>query len=354
MLKEFESISTKTDCWMTFRDLTSELNDIREDAQSITTDATELKSLARSVVRPSGYSRTAPDPQNTKAVELMFRRKPSAAETECRNSTRRFGSVVVKNRPTQLMSHFAELKKRLYISVAAILIATILAFAFYRPIQDFVQRPAIDALESIRPDDPARLVQLDITEGWTVTAKVSVLVGFAAAFPVVLYQVIMFVRPGLKGNERRTLYLLLPGGTLMFIAGAAFAYYVAIPPAIHFLLQFGGEIALVTPRLSSYVSLVSTLMIWLGLIFEIPIAMFLLAKLGILRPNSLSKQRRWVILFAFVLAAVVTPTVDPVTQALVAGPIIVLFELGLLLTRLASRKPEAENAADRKVTDAGG
>ena len=260
----------------------------------------------------------------------------------------------MKDRPTQLMSHFAELKKRLYISIAAILIATILAFAFYRPIQDFVQRPAIDALERVRPEDPARLVQLDITEGWTVTAKVSVLVGFAAAFPVVLYQIVMFVRPGLKGNERRTLYLLLPGGTLLFIAGAAFAYYVAIPPAIHFLLQFGGEIALVTPRLSSYVTLVSTLMIWLGLIFEIPIAMFILAKLGILRPNSLSKQRRWVILFAFVLAAIVTPTVDPVTQALVAGPIIVLFELGLLLTRLAVRKSEAENATDRKVADTGG
>ncbi len=260
----------------------------------------------------------------------------------------------MNDRPAQLMSHFAELKKRLYVAAAAILISTILAFAFYKPIQDFVQRPAIVALESVRPDDPARLVQLDITEGWTVTAKVSVLVGFAAAFPIVLYQVIAFVRPGLKGNERRTLYLLIPGGTILFVVGAAFAYYVAIPPAIHFLLQFGGEIALVTPRLSSYVSLVSTLMIWMGLIFEIPIAMYLLAKLGILRPQALSKQRRWIILFAFVIAAIVTPTVDPVTQALVAGPIIVLFELGLLLTKLAVRAPKSKNTTDREVADAGG
>ena len=259
----------------------------------------------------------------------------------------------MNDRPVQLMSHFGELKKRLYISVAAILICTILAFAFYKPIQDFVQRPAIDALERVRPDDPARLVQLDITEGWTVTAKVSVLVGFAAAFPIVLYQVIAFVRPGLKGSERRTLYLLLPGGTLLFIAGAAFAYYLVIPPAIHFLLQFGGEIALVTPRLSSYVSLVTTLTIWMGLIFEIPIAMFLLAKLGIIRPGNLSKQRRWVILFAFVLAAIVTPTVDPVTQTMVAAPVVVLFELGLLLTKLATRKSATGKAADPSVADAG-
>ena len=257
----------------------------------------------------------------------------------------------MNDRPAQLMSHFAELKKRLYISIAMILITTIVAFAFYRPIQDFVQRPAIDALERVRPDDPARLVQLDITEGWTVTAKVSIMVGFAAAFPVVLYQVIMFVRPGLKGNERRTLYLLLPGGTLLFIAGAAFAYYLVIPPAIHFLLQFGGEIALVTPRLSSYVTLVSTLVIWMGLIFELPIIMFLLAKIGVLRPQGLSKQRRWVILFAFILAAIVTPTVDPVTQTMVAAPVVVLFELGLLLTKIATRTSSTKGAPEPSVTN---
>ena len=258
----------------------------------------------------------------------------------------------MNDRPINLMSHFSELKRRIYIAVGAIIITTLIAFAFYRPIQDFVQQPAIDALERVRPDDPARLVQLDITEGWTVTAKVSVLVGFAAAFPVVLYQTIMFVRPGLKGSERRTLYMLLPGGTLLFIAGAAFAYYVVMPPAIYFLLQFGGEIALVTPRLSSYVTLISTLVIWMGLIFELPIIMFLLAKLGVLRPKEVSKHRRWVILFAFVLAAVVTPTVDPVTQSMVAGPVIVLFELGLLLARLARREPKPTTRPEQSLSDA--
>ena len=156
----------------------------------------------------------------------------------------------MNDRPVQFASHFAELKKRLYIASISIIVTTVVAFVFYKPIQDFVQQPAVDALERVRPDHPARLVQLDITEGWTVTAKVSLLVGFAAAFPIVLYQVIMFVRPGLRGSERRTLYLLLPGGTLLFIGGATFAYYVAIPPAIYFLLQFGGDIAEVTPRLS--------------------------------------------------------------------------------------------------------
>lgn len=252
---------------------------------------------------------------------------------------------VMNDRPMRLMNHFAELKRRFYISAIAVVIATVAAFIFYQPIQTFVQQPAVDALERVRPDDPARLVQLDITEGWTVTAKVSVLVGFAVSFPVVLSQIIMFVTPGLKSNERRILYLLLPGGTLLFLAGAAFAYYILIPPAILFLLQFGGEIAIVTPRLSSYVSLVITLVIWMGLIFELPIVMFLLAKLGVLMPSWLSGKRRWVILFAFILAAIITPTVDPVTQTLVAGPVIVLYELGLQLSKLAVRSRDTSYLA---------
>ncbi len=250
------------------------------------------------------------------------------------------------DKPTRLMSHFAELKRRLYISAVAVIVATVAAFIFYEPIQDFVQRPALNALERLRPDEPARLVQLDITEGWSVTAKVSVLAGFAASFPVILLQIILFVRPGLTGSERRLLYLLLPGGVVLFVMGAAFAYYVLIPPAILFLLQFGGEIALVTPRLSSYVSLVMTLTIWMGLIFELPIVMFMLAKLGVLRPGWLSEKRRWVILAAFVLAAVVTPTVDPVTQTLMAGPVIALYEAGLLLTKLAVRSRDLGSVAE--------
>ncbi len=238
------------------------------------------------------------------------------------------------------MSHFAELRRRFYISAVAVIVCTIVAFAFYQPVQTFVQQPAVNALKRLRPDEPARLVQLDITEAWSVTAKVSVMLGFAAAFPVVLYQIIMFVAPGLHGRERKLLYILLPGGTLLFLAGAAFAYYILIPPAILFLLQFGGEIALLTPRLASYVSLVMTLTIWMGMIFELPIAMFLLAKIGVLRPQSISKQRRWVILFAFVLAAIITPTVDPVTQSLMAGPVIVLFEIGLILSKLAVKSSQ--------------
>ena len=252
----------------------------------------------------------------------------------------------MNNRPRQLLTHFQELKRRFYISIAALVVATVVAFIFYRPIQGFVQQPAVDALTRIRPDEPARLTQLDITEGWSVTAKVSVLVGFAASFPVFLYHVLMFTRPGLKHRERKTMYLLLFAGSALFVAGAAFAYYVAVPRAIDFLLAFGDEIAVLAPRLSSYVSLVLTLTIWTGLIFELPVVMFLLARIGALRPERVSRQRRWVILFAFVLAAVITPTVDPMTQFLIAAPAIVLFEVGLVFMRLAVRLREGRSAVE--------
>lgn len=252
----------------------------------------------------------------------------------------------MNDRPRQLLTHFAELRRRFYISVGALVVATIAAFIFYQPIQEFVQQPAVDSLERLRPDEPARLVQLDITEGWSVTAKVSVVVGFAVSFPVTLYHILMFLRPGLKRGERRTMYMLLFAGTALFVAGAAFAYYIAVPRAIDFLLEFGGEIAVLAPRLSSYVSLVLTLTIWMGLIFELPVMMFLLARIGALHPERVSKFRRWVILFAFVLAAIVTPTVDPMTQVLIAVPAVVLFEVGLVMMKLAVRSRGRTATAD--------
>ena len=244
------------------------------------------------------------------------------------------------------MSHFAELRRRFYISLAALVVATIIAFVFYRPIQDFIQQPAVDALERLRPDEPARLVQLDITEGWSVTARVSIMVGFAASFPVLLYHILMFLRPGLKRRERLTMYMLLVSGVALFVTGSAFAYYIAVPRAIAFLLEFGSEIAIVAPRLSSYVSLVTTLTIWMGLIFELPVMMFLLGRIGVLNPEKVSKLRRWVILFAFVLAAIVTPTVDPMTQALIAVPAVVLYELGLIMMKIAARSREKPATLD--------
>ena len=147
----------------------------------------------------------------------------------------------------------------------------------------------------------------------------------------------MFLRPGLTPVERRYLYLLTPGGLLAFAAGVSFAYFVLLPPAINFLLSFGGDVATPLIRIGSYVTLITTLLFWMGLIFELPIVIFFLTRIGVVNTRWLGRQRRWAILLAFVLGALITPTFDPLNQALVAIPVIVLFEVGYWLARLGER-----------------
>jgi sec-independent protein translocase protein TatC len=129
-------------------------------------------------------------------------------------------------------------------------------------------------------------------------------------------------------------WILLPASVVSFALGVAFGYYILLPPAINFLLNFGGDIATPLIRIGSYVGLVTTLLFWLGAIFELPIVIFFLAKIGLVTPKWLAGKRKWVVVLAFVVGAMITPTFDPVNQSLVAGPIIILYELGYWLARI--------------------
>ena len=131
---------------------------------------------------------------------------------------------------------------------------------------------------------------------------------------------------------------------MAFAGGVAFAYYVLTPPALHFLLTFGGDVATPLIRVSNIINLMIRLLFWMGLSFETPLVMFLLAQLGIVSAQSLSRFRRYWVVVAFVLAAIITPTVDPFNQALVAGPLLVLYELGILLARIAGRSRSKSKA----------
>ena len=165
--------------------------------------------------------------------------------------------------------------------------------------------------------------------------------GVVVALPILLAQVVLFVAPGLTPREKRYLYGFLPGVLLSFAAGAAFGYYVLIPPAINFLVNFGGDIAEPTIRVGNYVNLVVMLLFWMGVVFETPVIMFLLAKLRVVSSSGFAKWRRHWIVVAFVLGALITPTFDPINQTLVAGPLIVLYEAGIWLSKLAGKKKEA-------------
>ncbi len=180
-------------------------------------------------------------------------------------------------------------------------------------------------------------IYTELTEFIGVAFKVSLLSGLFLSLPYVLYQIVMFVAPGLTPKERRYLYLLLPASVLAFAAGAAFGHQVLFPPAVRFLLTFGSDVATPYIRIGNYTNLMLTLLLWMGLVFETPIVTFFLSKIGVVTGDWLAKQRKYAVVVAFVLGAIITPTFDPINQALVAIPIVVMYEIGIWLAKFGGR-----------------
>ena len=246
----------------------------------------------------------------------------------------------MNNRELPILQHLSELRRRVFISVLALLVGSAVAFAFFRQIIELLVLPARDLHTG-----GGQLVFVEVTELLTTSIKVSFVGGFILARPLILYQVIMFVAPGLTGREKRYLLGFMPAVLLAFAAGVSFAYFVMTPPALHFLLTFGGDLATPLIRVSNIVNLMIRLLFWMGIVFETPLVMYLLAALGIVNARSLGRFRRYWVVVAFILGAIITPTFDPVNQALVAVPLLVLYELGVLLARFAGRGRRTSEAA---------
>lgn len=226
-----------------------------------------------------------------------------------------------------LMEHLKEFRDRLIRIVIALVVATALGFIFSDYLIDVLAVPlgGRQALEAI-----------DVTENMGVFMRVSLLAGVAIAMPVIVYQVLAFIVPGLTKGERRALWIVVPGATALFLAGVAFCYFVMLPVAVPFLISF---LNIPTkPRPSTYFGFVTQLMLWIGLAFETPLIMAFLARIGIVTPQLLSKYRRYAIVVCAVIAAVITPTVDPVNMSLVMVPLVLLYELGVILARIMYRK----------------
>lgn len=228
-----------------------------------------------------------------------------------------------------ITEHLLELRSRLIKSVIALGVGIVISFplAFY----------IFDILKSRAPSD-MNLVFINVTEMLGTYMKVALYCGIALSLPYLIYQLVMFFAPALKDREKRYLYLSMPLVVVLFAAGVCFAYFIFLPPALKFLLTFGGDIAQPMITVSNYVSVLVRLLLAVGLVFEIPLVITLLAKLGVVSPQKLAKGRKWAILAAFVLGAIITPTVDPVNQTLIAAPIIVLYELSIWLAKLAYPK----------------
>ncbi|HEU0021698.1 MAG TPA: twin-arginine translocase subunit TatC [Dehalococcoidia bacterium] len=246
----------------------------------------------------------------------------------------------MNHRELSLDDHLQELRRRLLISVIALLVGTVVAFAFWEQAVELLKRPA----QEINGGQGVKLIATQVTETLTTSFKLSMVGGAVLAFPVILYQVIRFVAPGLTGSERRTLFIFMPGVMLAFVAGVAFGYFVLTPQALPFLLTFGEGVVEPLVRISSLVDVMIRLLFWMGIVFETPLVMLLLAQLGIVDARAFSRFRRFWVVIAFILSAVITPTFDPINQILVAVPLLVLYELGVLLARLAgrSRRKSAE------------
>ncbi len=224
-----------------------------------------------------------------------------------------------------LLGHLDELRQRLIKVIVALLIGVVAG--------TFVASPVLKML--VAPLGEQVPLAISPTEAPTIFFKVAVVVGVVIAMPVIMYQVFQFVRPGLEPHERRYVLVGTPIASLSFAAGVIFAAGVLLPAAIPFLQGFLSEIVEQRYSIDRYISFVSNMLLWAGLVFETPLVMYFLAKLGIVTPQGYAKARRVVIISAAAGAAIITPTTDPVNMLLVMGPFMLLYEFGILLARLA-------------------
>jgi sec-independent protein translocase protein TatC len=232
-----------------------------------------------------------------------------------------------------LIDHIEELRRRLLIALVVLAVAVVASFFFSEKVVNYLAIP-IGGLE--------KLQSIEITENVGVYMKVSLLCGVILAFPLIVYELLMFILPGLKPDEKRFVILSIPFVTIFFLGGVAFSYLVLLPSTLPFLTEFLGVTT--NPRLSNYINFVVNLIFWVGVSFELPLFVYLLAKFGAVTPALLLKYWRQAIVLIAVVAAIITPTVHPVNMSLMMLPRIALSFLSILFAWFAG-KSKRKNAS---------
>jgi sec-independent protein translocase protein TatC len=235
-----------------------------------------------------------------------------------------------------LFEHLEELRSRLLHSVVSLFVAFIPCWYFVDEIFAFLQRPIIKLLPAGK-----RLAYTGITDPFILYFKVAALAAVFLASPFILYQFWRFVAPGLYKHERHYLLPFLFFGSFFFLAGGAFAYYIAFPLAAEFLLKMGGAFEPVI-TIERYFGFQMTIILGLGLMFELPIVIFILAALGLVTPRFLLRNFRWAVVIIFVVAAIITPTSDILNLCVFAIPAIFLYLLGIAAAALVTSKKAAQ------------
>lgn len=230
------------------------------------------------------------------------------------------------DRRMTVFEHLDELRRRLIVSLIAVSAATGISLIFAGRVFELLRAPLPQGV---------KLIYTAPMEMIATYFKVAIYVGIILAMPVLLYQLVAFIAPAMTSKEKRYFFLTLPGVLLCFAAGVVFGYKLVLPTALPYLLGLFMDIAEPLLRVGEYISFVSTFLFWLGVCFQTPLLMFLLAKLHIVDAKRLAGMRKYALLLSFVLGALVTPTPDPINQTIVSVPIYLLFEIGILLARLA-------------------
>ena len=246
-------------------------------------------------------------------------------------------------------SHLEELRKRIIISLVAIGIGFVLTFSYSETILRYLKRPLTTDLIfsrtypfvrfTPRPGAPIELIFLAPAEAFWMHMKIAMLTGLMLVLPVVLYQVWKFVAPGLLPQEKRYALPFVVLGTIFFAFGLLFCFYFVLPFALNFLLTYKTENLKPMISIGNYVDFTSKFLLAFGLIFELPLAIGVAAKTGLVTPQWLSKNRKYAILVNFMIAAILTPTPDVFNQTLMALPMCLLYEVGILAARVLVKKP---------------
>ncbi|MBI2723854.1 MAG: twin-arginine translocase subunit TatC [Chloroflexi bacterium] len=228
-----------------------------------------------------------------------------------------------------IIEHLQELRSRVVRCVLALIVGVgVSIWPLTKYAIQFLVQPAKDQLPGFK------LHQFQLLDYWSTYFRVSLLLGIAIAMPVIVYQVLAFVAPGLTPRERRWLYPIVVGATAMFVTGMAFGYYLELPPALRFLLKPNTPDVESTIGVQTYIDTVTRLLLITGLVFEMPFLIMGLAKIGLVTSRRLLGWTRYAIVLSAVMAAVVTPSVDPITMLIVMVPIVVLYFIGVVLAKL--------------------
>jgi sec-independent protein translocase protein TatC len=230
------------------------------------------------------------------------------------------------------LSHLKELRDRILVCIIAIGIAFILTYYFKEKIFAFLMEPFIKVMP-----EKSSFIFTGVTEAFITYFKISVVAALFVVAPVILYEFWMFVSPGLYEKEKRYVYPFILFGSLCFICGALFCYYLVMPFMYRFFVSYAAEFIIPMPDLKSYMSLTLKMLIMFGLLFELPLVAFYLARAGIIRYKMLVNKRRYAILAAVIVSAIITPP-DISSQLLVAVPLWGLYELSIVIVRVFGKK----------------